>query len=47
MKKKGDVLVSVLMGSDSDLSVMKEALETLKKFGIPYELLRPLRRAVR
>jgi len=38
MKKKGDVLVSVLMGSDSDLSVMKEALETLKKFGIPYEL---------
>ncbi|NPV05895.1 MAG: 5-(carboxyamino)imidazole ribonucleotide mutase [Syntrophaceae bacterium] len=38
MKKKGDVLVSVLMGSDSDLSVMKDALETLKKFGIPYEL---------
>ena len=38
MKKKSDVLVSVLMGSDSDLSVMKEALETLKKFGIPYEL---------
>jgi len=37
-KVKGDVLVSVLMGSDSDLSVMKEALETLKKFGIPYEL---------
>jgi phosphoribosylaminoimidazole carboxylase PurE protein len=39
MKKvKGDVLVSVLMGSDSDLSIMKEALETLKKFDIPYEL---------
>jgi len=38
MKKKCDVLVSVLMGSDSDLSIMKEALETLKKFGIPYEL---------
>jgi len=37
-KVKGDVLVSVLMGSDSDLSVMKEALETLKRFGIPYEL---------
>jgi phosphoribosylaminoimidazole carboxylase PurE protein len=37
-KMKGDVLVSVLMGSDSDLPVMKEALETLKKFGIPYEL---------
>ena len=38
MKKKCDVLVSVLMGSDSDLSIMKEALETLKKFDIPYEL---------
>jgi phosphoribosylaminoimidazole carboxylase PurE protein len=36
--KKEAVLVSVLMGSDSDLPIMKEALETLKKFGIPYEL---------
>ncbi len=36
--KKGTVLVSVLMGSDSDLPIMKEALETLKKFEIPYEL---------
>jgi len=36
--KKETVLVSVLMGSDSDLPIMKEALETLKKFGIPYEL---------
>ena len=38
MKKKETVLVSVLMGSDSDLPIMKEALETLKKFDIPYEL---------
>jgi phosphoribosylaminoimidazole carboxylase PurE protein len=39
MKKvKSEVLVSVLMGSDSDLPIMKEALETLKKFDIPYEL---------
>jgi phosphoribosylaminoimidazole carboxylase PurE protein len=39
MKKVNrDVLVSVLMGSDSDLPIMKEALETLKKFDIPYEL---------
>jgi phosphoribosylaminoimidazole carboxylase PurE protein len=39
MKKvKSDVLVSVLMGSDSDLPIMKEALEALKKFDIPYEL---------
>ncbi|HEX7538700.1 MAG TPA: 5-(carboxyamino)imidazole ribonucleotide mutase [Syntrophales bacterium] len=37
-KKKETVLVSVLMGSDSDLPIMKEALETLKKFDIPYEL---------
>ena len=36
--KKETVLVSVLMGSDSDLPTMKEALETLKKFDIPYEL---------
>ena len=36
--KKDSVLVSVLMGSDSDLPIMKDALETLKKFGIPYEL---------
>lgn len=38
MKKKADVLVSVLMGSDSDLPIMKETMETLKKFCIPYEL---------
>jgi len=38
MKKKVGPVVSVLMGSDSDLPIMKEALETLKKFGIPYEL---------
>jgi len=37
-KKKETVLVSVLMGSDSDLPIMKEALEMLKKFEIPYEL---------
>lgn len=31
-------LVSIIMGSDSDLPVMKEAGETLKKFGIIYEV---------
>ncbi|MBF0493674.1 MAG: 5-(carboxyamino)imidazole ribonucleotide mutase [Candidatus Omnitrophica bacterium] len=30
-------MVSIIMGSDSDLPVMKEAGEMLKKFGIPYE----------
>ncbi|MRR35368.1 5-(carboxyamino)imidazole ribonucleotide mutase, partial [bacterium] len=34
MKKNVGPVVSVLMGSDSDLSIMKEALETLKKFDI-------------
>ncbi len=32
-------VVSVVMGSDSDLPVMEEALLVLKEFGIPHELL--------
>ncbi|MGB2706347.1 MAG: 5-(carboxyamino)imidazole ribonucleotide mutase [Candidatus Omnitrophota bacterium] len=35
MKKKPQV--SVIMGSDSDLDVMKETMHLLKEFGIPYE----------
>jgi phosphoribosylaminoimidazole carboxylase PurE protein len=31
-------LVSVIMGSDSDLGVMKEASDTLRKFGISHEV---------
>jgi 5-(carboxyamino)imidazole ribonucleotide mutase len=31
-------LVGIIMGSDSDLPVMKEAAEILDQFGIPYEL---------
>ena len=31
-------LVGIVMGSDSDLDVMKRAAETLKKFGIDYEM---------
>lgn len=31
-------LVGVLMGSLSDLDVMKECLDTLEKFGIPHEV---------
>ncbi len=34
----GDVLVGIVMGSDSDLPVMKDAAEILDYFGIKYEL---------
>ncbi|MDO9534527.1 MAG: 5-(carboxyamino)imidazole ribonucleotide mutase [Bacillota bacterium] len=34
MKKQ----VSVVMGSDSDLSVMRECLQALEKFDLPYEV---------
>ena len=30
--------VGIVMGSDSDLSVMKAAMETLEKFGIEYDV---------
>jgi len=33
-----NVLVSIVMGSDSDLPIMKEASEVLKEFGIPHEI---------
>ena len=36
MKKKP--VVSVIMGSDSDLTTMMNAADTLRKFGIAYEL---------
>lgn len=38
MKGKADVVVSVVMGSDSDLPVMEEAVKVLAEFGIPHEL---------
>ena len=31
-------LIGIVMGSDTDLPVMAEAAQTLKKFGIPYEI---------
>lgn len=37
-KKPKKVLVAIIMGSDSDYPVMKEAEEVLKEFKIPYEL---------
>ena len=36
--KNGSPLVGIVMGSDSDLPVMKEAGEALDGFGIPYEI---------
>ena len=33
-----DVLVSVVMGSKSDLSVMQDAAHVLEQFGIPFEI---------
>ncbi len=38
MNKKKDVMVSIVMGSDSDLSIMAEAAKTLDEFGISHEL---------
>jgi phosphoribosylaminoimidazole carboxylase PurE protein len=35
---KNKPIVSILMGSDSDLPVMKEVGDTLDKFGIAYEV---------
>ena len=29
--------VAIIMGSDSDLPVVKKAVDTLKSFGVPYE----------
>lgn len=38
MKEKTGAVVSVLMGSDSDLPIMEEAVKVLKEFAIPHEL---------
>jgi phosphoribosylaminoimidazole carboxylase PurE protein len=38
MRKDGATRVSVLMGSDSDLPVMAEAVKVLGKLGVGYEL---------
>lgn len=38
MKRMVSPLVSIIMGSDSDLPVMKSAAEQLSEFGISYEL---------
>ena len=37
MKKKSEPKVGILMGSDSDLEVMREAQKRLESFGVSYE----------
>jgi phosphoribosylaminoimidazole carboxylase PurE protein len=39
MKKTPGPVVSIVMGSDSDLPVMKEAADLLKQFAIPFEFI--------
>ncbi|HKY34182.1 MAG TPA: 5-(carboxyamino)imidazole ribonucleotide mutase [Candidatus Polarisedimenticolia bacterium] len=36
--KSAAARVGIVMGSDSDLAVMKEAAEVLEEFGVPYEM---------
>jgi phosphoribosylaminoimidazole carboxylase PurE protein len=38
LMKKSAPLVSIVMGSDSDFTVMKSAMDTLAEFNIPYEV---------
>jgi 5-(carboxyamino)imidazole ribonucleotide mutase len=38
MQEKAGVIVSVVMGSDSDLPVMEEAVKILEAFAVPHEL---------
>jgi 5-(carboxyamino)imidazole ribonucleotide mutase len=38
MDKKSNLLVSVVIGSDSDLPIMKESVSILEKLDIPHEV---------
>lgn len=38
MAEKAKALVGIIMGSDTDLPVMKEAAVILDKFGVPFEI---------
>lgn len=37
-KTKADPIISVVMGSDSDLPIMEESTKILEQFAVPYEL---------
>jgi 5-(carboxyamino)imidazole ribonucleotide mutase len=39
MAERPKPLVGILMGSDSDLPVMRETAATLEKFGVPFEVV--------
>jgi 5-(carboxyamino)imidazole ribonucleotide mutase len=39
MKKEKKPLVGIIMGSDSDLPVMKQAGDILNEFGVPFEVM--------
>jgi phosphoribosylaminoimidazole carboxylase PurE protein len=39
MKTSDKILVSVVMGSDSDLGIMEESTKILKEFDVPYEVV--------
>lgn len=39
MKPSDKFLVSVVMGSDSDLGIMEESMKILKEFQVPYEVV--------
>jgi 5-(carboxyamino)imidazole ribonucleotide mutase len=38
MQERKEVVVSVVMGSDSDLPIMEEAVKVLTEFAVPHEL---------
>ncbi|MFA3781941.1 5-(carboxyamino)imidazole ribonucleotide mutase [Melioribacteraceae bacterium 4301-Me] len=38
MSMKEKPLIGIIMGSDSDYNVMKQAAEVCKEFGVPYEI---------
>lgn len=38
MQEKTGIIVSVVMGSDSDLPIMEEAVKVLTEFAVPHEL---------
>jgi phosphoribosylamine---glycine ligase len=37
-REKNPALVGIVMGSDSDYPIMKEAADVLEKFGVPYDI---------
>ena len=38
MPEETNALVGIVMGSDSDLPVMRKAADILREFGVPFEI---------